>query len=266
MNSFLSIVFAAAIGFTAAGRIDHTVAWNQDEPLAGMEGVLAAPTVIAAARARQECIDLPVSPLEGSQAPHGDTIMSTQCQVVAFEPSGLSRWIVARYVWTLVFTAEDSTRGADARDTITQEEAVLFETAPGDSIRPVWHIRFETGPYGVWRSITPEVATTREGTALLSIMSCVNGTGGCTQQFLHRHANGRWFPVTQSWLKALPNGSIGRIRHGVRIVPQTLHGTAGFYDDGDANCCPSHVLEVDLLLRGDVLLLRGPARVRRAKP
>jgi hypothetical protein len=108
----------------------------------------------------------------------------------------------------------------------------------------------------------PEVALTAGGTTLVSIMSCVNGTGGCGQDFLHRHRDGRWFAVTQQWLKELPSGYAGRIRHGVRIDLQSLHGTAGFYGDGDANCCPSQMLEVDLALRGDLLVLQRPPRLR----
>ena len=127
-------------------------------------------------------------------------------------------------------------------------------------------MRFDTTEYAVWRSITPGVARTEGGTTLLSIMSCVNGTGGCGQDFLHRHADGRWSAVTQDWLKQLPPGFAERIRHGVHIEPQILRGEAGFYGDTDPNCCPSQVLEVDLLLRGDALVLRRPARVRKTKP
>jgi hypothetical protein len=165
----------------------------------------------------------------------------------------------------MVFTAEDTTRGPDARDTVTKEEVVLFERATPESVRPVWHARFETGPYAVWRSMTLEVAPTRDNTPLVSIMSCVNGTGGCSQEFLHRHADDRWFVVNQNWLNELPNGFAGRIRHGVRIEPQTLRAEAGFYGDDDPNCCPSQVLEADLLLRGDTLVLRQPPRVRRSE-
>ena len=34
-----------------------------------------------------------------------------------------------------------------------------------------------------------------------------------------------------------------------------LTGVAGFYGDGDANCCPSQELSVTLALRGDALVL-----------
>ncbi len=96
-------------------------------------------------------------------------------------------------------------------------------------------------------------------------MSCVNGTGGCGQEFLHRHPDGRWFPVQQTWVDQLPHGFADRIRHGVRIDPTTLRGEAGFYGERDANCCPSQRLIVHLALHGDSLVLRRPPVLREGK-
>jgi hypothetical protein len=87
-------------------------------------------------------------------------------------------------------------------------------------------------------------------------MSCVNGTGGCDQEFLQRTVEGRWSGVNQVWLDQLPAGFAGRILQGVRIDPTTLRGEAGFYGDRDPNCCPSERLEVDLALDGAALVLR----------
>lgn len=221
-------------------------------------GILPSHANVAAAGAQKECIVLPVQPANDRlQGPHGDSLVSTHCEVTAYQVLGrpLTRWIIAHYRWTSLFTPEDRTRGSDARDTVTEEEAVLFEAPAPGQVRPVWHGRIETGEYGVWRSITPEVAPTSQGTTLLSVMTCVNGTGGCSQEFLQRHTDGRWYEVRQEWLDQLPSGSIGRIRHGIRIDPQSLRGEAGFYGGADANCCPSQRLLVDLALRGDYLVL-----------
>jgi hypothetical protein len=158
------------------------------------------------------------------------------------------------YTWTSVYTAEDSSRGAGARDTAAEEEVVLFKTASPDSLIPVWHGRFETGDHAIWRSVTPELAPARGGT-LLSVMQCVNGTGGCSQEFLLRHPDGRWFAVWQAWLDQLPRGFEGRIRHGVRIDPKTLRGEAGLYGDRDPNCCPSQNLIIHLTVLGESLVL-----------
>ncbi|HEV8415730.1 MAG TPA: hypothetical protein VGQ49_19220 [Bryobacteraceae bacterium] len=223
-----------------------------------MLDILPSQANIPAVRAQKECIVLPIQPANDRlQGPHGNSLVSTRCEVMEYQALGrpLNRWILAHYRWTSLFTAEDQTRGPDARDTVTEEEAVLFEAPAPEQVRAVWHERIETGDYGVWRSITPEVAPTRQGTTLLSVMTCLNGTGGCSQEFLQRHADGRWYGVQQDWLDQLPGGFIGRIRHGVRIDPQSLRGEAGYYGDRDPNCCPSQRLVVELQLRGDSLVL-----------
>jgi hypothetical protein len=225
-----------------------------------MLGLLGDQRARPAAEVRQRCLKLPVDPpsdrLEG---PHGATLISQSCRVTEVRAIGtgaLSQWTMARYQSTSIFTAEDRSRGDEARDTVTEEEVVVFDAPDIRQLRPVWHARFETGAYAVWRSITPELAVTAASTTLLSVMSCVNGTGGCGQEFLQRTGDGRWRGVNQEWLDQLPAGFAGRILHGVRIDPTTLRGEAGFYGDRDPNCCPSERLEVELALDGDALVLR----------
>ena len=223
-------------------------------------GFVPAQAAVPEMRAQRDCLDLPAAPPDDRLlGPHGSSLISARCDVVEYQALASTlpgRWTVARYRRESTFTAEDTTRGADARDTITEEEVVLFDASRSAQVHAVWHARFETGPYAVWRSITPEVAPTRVGATLLSVMTCVNGTGGCGQEFVSRHRDGRWYPVRQTWLDQLPKGFSGRIRHGVRIDPVTLRGEAGFYGERDANCCPSERLVVDLALRGDSLVLR----------
>jgi hypothetical protein len=223
-------------------------------------GLLPAQSSVAEIDARQKCLTLPVDPPNDRlQSPHGNVLLATRCTVRAYEnlPSDTQhRWADARYQWTSVFTGEDSAVSPDARDTVMEEEVVLFEAAPDQRVRAIWHARYDTGAYGIWRLITPETAVASQGTTLLSVMNCVNGTGGCSQEFLHRHANGQWVPVRQQWLDQLPRGYTGRIRHGVRIDPRTLRGEAGFYGGRDPNCCPSQTLIVDLALHDDSLVLR----------
>jgi hypothetical protein len=224
-----------------------------------MLGVILTQANVAAARAQKQCVALPVEPANDRlQGPHGDSLVHSHCEVVSYQavsgpPGG---WITALYRWTSLFTAEDKGRGPSARDTVTEDEAVVFEAIAAGQIRPVWHERIETGEYGVWRSVTPELARTSQATILLSVMMCLNGTGGCSQEFLQRHTDGRWYGVRQGWLDQLPVGFIGRIRHGIRIDPTSLRGEAGFYGDRDPNCCPSQRLLVHLELHGDSLVLR----------
>ncbi len=231
-------------------------------PLGLLEGQPAVPL----SRTQHECLTLPLDPPNDRlQGPHGDTLVSSRCEVTEFTELGGARpakWVAARYAWVSVFTAEDPGRGKDAHDTAKEEEVVLFQVVEPRRVRPVWHARIDSGEYGVWRSVTPEIGATSGGDVLLSVMLCLNGTGGCTQEFLHRHANGGWIPVQQTWRDHLPAGYAGHIRHGVRIDPLTLHAEAGFYGDGDPNCCPSQTLAADLAVRGDALVLRAPPSIR----
>src|SRR5438034_840826 len=135
---------------------------NTSELRVTLLGLVTPPLVVSAERAQRECIELPKNPLDYEiLGPHGDTVISTRCEVV------------------------------------------------------------ETG-----------------------------------------RANGSWFPVKETWLDQLPGSYAGRIRHGVRIDPASLVGTAGFYGDADANCCPSQELDVNLTLRSDVLALSKQPLVR----
>jgi hypothetical protein len=232
-----------------------------------MRGLLAAQPDVPFTHAQHDCLALPVDPPDDRLVgPHGDALIRADCKLVSFENADVAepaKWSAAEYSWTSIFTAEDPAAGTDAHDTVTEREVVLFETRGPGQVQPVWHARFEMGAYAVWRSVTPEIAVTPQRTTLLSVQSCVNGTGGCGQNFLQRHGDGIWVSVKQTWLDQLPHGYVGRIRHGVRINPRTLQAEAGFYGDQDPNCCPSQVLLVNLMVQGDSLILRGAATLRR---
>jgi hypothetical protein len=233
-----------------------------------MLGLLSGQATVPENQARGRCITLPdAPPNDRIQGPHGDSLLTSHCEVVQFQPLGpdsAGQWFAAQYRWTSLFNAEDTNRGPAARDTVIEEEAVVLARAVRSQVRPVWHARFETGASAIWRSVTPELAPTPSSTLVLSVMSCVNGTGGCSQEFLQRHLDGHWAPVWQVWYNQLPAGFSGRIRHGVRIEPRTLRGEAGFYGPRDANCCPSERLRVQLGLQGDSLTLRRYAVVQEA--
>lgn len=244
---------AQLMGYDSSGSSRYSML--QDALL----GLLPAEAAVPDSEARRRCLTLPVAaPNDRLQGPHGDSLVATRCEVVAYQalgPEPAAPWISARYRWTSVFTAEDSARPPAARDTVTEEEAVVFFVPRTGQARAVWHERYETGAYAVWRSVTPEVAPTAAGTTLLSVMSCVNGTGGCGQEFLRRYGDGHWAPVWQVWRDQLPDGFAARMWHGARIDPRTLDGTAGFYGPRDPNCCPAEELRLQLALRDDSLAL-----------
>lgn len=212
-------------------------------------------------QASRKCIDVPVPPPADRPfvGPHGDKLIAERCEVISFGPMerASTGWFATHNRWTSEFTAEDQARGPSARDVIVEEEVVLLDSTRPGEVRPVWHERFESDDHGVWRSITPEIAAAGSSGTLFSVMRCVNGTGGCGQDFLIRQPEGRWVAVRQDWMKQLPAGYAGRIRHGTRIDPLTLVGESGFYGDADPNCCPGQILTVNLALRGNSLILVG---------
>lgn len=259
------LVLVTGLGDQLA-RAQNSASPQGEAPRDVIQGVLQDAPTIAAVRASRDCVPLPAPPAdERLLGPHGDSLISTRCEVLSYEVLDGARpmaWSTARYRWTSVFTAEDKTRGPAARDNATEEEIVLFDAQDPAKLRPVWHDRFDAGEYGAWRSITPELVRTGERTVLLGVRYCVNGTGGCSQEFLHRDAAGHWTEVKQAWLDQLPAGYRGRIRHGFDINVRTMKGEAGFYGDADANCCPSEVLKFEVAVRGDSLVLTA----QRAEP
>lgn len=224
-------------------------------------GALTGEAAQPLAEVRLRCLRLPAIPqgyslLDDPRPGDGPP----RCAVLEVRPPPQAPrgWIFARYGWTAQTPAGGP--GGESADLGRREaeEVVLFEPAGAGRVRPVWHDRFAThGDEVVWRSVTPEAAYAGKGGVLVSVMYCVNGTGGCSQEFLRRGADGRWTAIRQAWLDQLPPGFHGRIRHGVRIEPASLRGEAGFYADGDANCCASQILSVRLALRGDALVLLG---------
>jgi hypothetical protein len=230
------------------------------------DGLLHGQASVSATRAREKCLSLPVeAPNDRLQGPHGDSLITTRCEVIRYRALGTdsrSGWAAAEYRWVSLFTAEDTPRGRAARDTVSEDEMVLLATAEPGRVRPVWHERFETGSHALWRSVAPELAKIG-GSVLLSIQHCVNGTGGCSQDFLRRSPRGQWTSVRQAWIDQLPRALAGRIDHGMRIDLRDLRGEGGLYGSRDPNCCPSELLRVQLGLRGDSLVLRSQTVVPR---
>lgn len=225
-------------------------------------GVLPTQAAMPEPRVRGTCLSLPADPpndrLDRSPS---DSLVLARCDVIAYDSakSGRGPWTIARYHWLSVFA--DSARAH--RDSVTEEEVVLFEKMPPGLVRPIWHIRFvDAGDLAVWRSITPQPVRTLDGALLLAVERCVNGTGGCSQDFIRENSGGRWGAIRQVWLGQLPAGYAGRILHGTHIDPATLQGESGFYGPQDPNCCPSQVLKTSLALTGDSLVLRRQVVVR----
>ena len=144
--------------------------------------------------------------------PHGDSLVATRCDVLNYRRLGSAPggpWFEAEYRLTSVYTPlsplppealppgwpREKPRDRSERDTVTHGEVVLLVSAGPGQVRPVWHQLFD---YAMIRSMTIEVAPAAGGATLLSVENCVNGTGGCDEEFLRRASDGRWEPVRKS--------------------------------------------------------------------
>lgn len=187
-------------------------------------------------------------------SPHGDTLFATTCQLawyIALDSGDGARWASATYRHRYIYSHDTAMTGAATRDTVTVDDAVLFTVDPGDLLRPVWHNTYD-------RRDTWELdlaAAQQQGGLLLSLQYCVNGTGGCRQDFMMRR-DGLWADVPQAFLKQLPRSMHDKFWKGIRIDVHSLHADAPLYRDRDANCCASRQIWMDLGLRGDSLVLR----------
>ena len=228
-----------------------------------LAGVIAPPVIVSVDDARRTCPAVIASSVlaYAIQGPRGDTRFEQTCVVGDYRELGRvdqSIYTYGRYRVTSVFSPEDPARGPTARDTVPEEVVVLFRGTSATQRVAVWQMRYEIGSYGILRSITPQVAGARiaPDAVLLRVEACVNGTGGCGQDFLY-FRRGAWVAVDEAWWRQLPSDIRSRVLHGIQIDARTLRAEGGLYRPGDPNCCPSDVLTAQLQLVGDSLILHG---------
>jgi hypothetical protein len=162
------------------------------------------------------------------------------------------RWRFARYRRRWVMPPLDR-RNPGYRPARDEEVLVLFSQATeGGRLRPEWTASY--GPDFI-AEVDLLTAPATGGGVLLSVLECVNGTGGCRQHFILRRAR-RWRPVREPWFRHLPASMQGRFWKGTYVDPVTLRGRGSLYADRDANCCPSRQVTFSLALHGDSLVLR----------
>lgn len=223
-------------------------------------GVLRQAAAVPLARARTQCLALaPPTPADSLEGGGGGRLVSVRCQ--AREKDGLvlrergprdPRFFHVLYERTLVYADRDRATGREERRTAREGAVVLFERVGTDRARPVWHGRWDPV---FWAFILPEPAPLPGGGVLVGLLACVNGTGGCEQDFLLRRAPGRWAAVGEPWWRALPAGTRERLLKGAYLDPATLRAEGGVYAERDPNCCPTRALRATVALRGDSLVL-----------
>jgi hypothetical protein len=166
------------------------------------------------------------------------------------------RWIVAKYLWRQMGTADSIKRKyfpAETRDTLDVIHFVVFSAPPAGNLwRPEWYDWIQPG---ITRDLIPTLASRPDGSALLGLLYCVSGTGGCWQEFLHRQ-DGQWFGVETSFLSTLEDAYEGfGFWKGIYLDAQTLRGVVPAYREGECIACASSLVNFNVLLRGHSLEL-----------
>lgn len=226
-----------------------------------LAGVLENGPVVSESDVMGRCLELAGGWTDPDLRPRTEGL-PTWCEPAEsgeLERAGDRRFFWARYSHTTVLPDN-----ADApADTLREEEVVLF-SAPleGGRLTAEWHARYDLD---YWTGIHLASAPTEDDGALVSVLACVNGTGGCRQQFLLR-GRGGWNAVRQAWAEQLPDSAGGEFWKGSFINPATLQGEASLYAEDDANCCPSRILYVRVRLRDGALVLRDFRTVATGEP
>jgi hypothetical protein len=252
-RALLGPAIALAIG---ASRLDA-----QEKPL---EGILRSARPVTLIEATTHCPDFVVrGPRRFENVSFDDVfkdsvVIETRCVVdttYALPTADRVRWIAAIYRRVYVGPSDSISMAIrrSTRDTAVLITAALYSASGNDDDwRPEWAGIVDES---MTRSITPTLASRPDGSALVSVMYCVNGTGGCAQSYMRRHG-GRWSAVVEAFWKQIPPIEDGAIGKGLGIDVRSLKGTYGLYGRQDANCCPSREIILELDQRGDSLLLK----------
>jgi len=234
LGVFVLTVFPGSIGGAQATRHFGTAAW------------LASPVEIPAVEVERTCATLP----------HRDLFVepprSTGCTVIrhgVLDDVVSAAWSYALYRHISVYDPVGSTRP----DTVIETDLVLFAASRRnrDRLTAIAHVRED---YAQIADISVALAGHRQG-ALLGARFCLNGTGGCWQEFLQQR-DSLWHELPDPY--ALLSAELRRagVLHesgGPRLAMpnidiKSLRGTSALYESGDANCCPARRVHFQLEL------------------
>ena len=216
-------------------------------------GILASSPRIESERATTSCppfLGGHRDQLEASVPKDSNTSTCTVERVDSLGDAAGLQWRAVKYLTRYVFPADSIKRQSephDTADTADVLDVVVYSVERGDS---AWRAQWQG-----WaeRRMTRDVDVTlgvHAGMAVFSILSCVNGTGGCDQHFLGRTARA-WIPLNEKYHAQLER-RFGRavFWKGVVVDVRTLRGMVPLYSNDDANCCSSRQLRLRLMIRG----------------
>ena len=244
----LRFLFVALLAATALPSAAQDFALTQPTV-----GILSSSPTIDSERARISCPSFLTGHRDQLEAEVPEDSSRSTCSVVRVDSLGDAaglRWWAVKYLTRYVFPADSIKRQyapRDTTDTADVLDVVVYSVQRGAT---AWRAQWQG-----WaeRRMTRDVDVTLgvHGTlAVFSILSCVNGTGGCDQHFLGRTAS-TWVPLNERYHAQLER-RFGRdvFWKGVVVDVHTLRGTVPLYSGGDANCCASRQLRLTLVVRG----------------
>lgn len=219
--------------------------------------VVAKPTTVAATRAIRECPRSAGGDRDQLDVAIPADSVAITCSVEGSSELGQaddSEWRAVKYLTRYVFPA-DSIKRLVERDAVSDTaeviDVVLYSGARGGADwRGEWHLWAD-------RRLTRDVNVTlglHGGRAVFSVLSCVNGTGGCQQHFFAR-AKGRWSGLNERYYGQLAQRFGNAFWKGISVDVQTLRGVVPLYAKRDANCCASGRLRVQLVVRDTEVVL-----------
>jgi hypothetical protein len=177
------------------------------------------------------------------------------CEVEAFRLIGSRE---ASRMYAVQYRRSALVEWTEPADSVEWDELVLFRSvSEGDSLVAVWRIRTERAI----EFVSGMKAHPRQGILLVEVLLCLNGTGGCSRNYLVDSAAGLEhvsMPFAEALRTQLPEGE--RLHKGMTLDMETLRGTWPVAGPGDANCCPSKVFDHAVRLdRTELILVRCAA-------
>jgi hypothetical protein len=190
--------------------------------------------------------------------PYATPVRRSGCRVTSVTPlgSGDGRdWHVVRYLRELI--VQDTAWA----DTLPLDELLLAGHAPGAAEAEVV-LRWTSDRRELFLDTIVAVPTPQG--MLLELTLCLNGTGGCTEDYF-RLVAGWWRKVAQAYSRDL-RGRLPAdhsLHKGRRLDLATLNGVWLVAGPDDPNCCPSFEIAFRLRLDGDTLRLVEASPMRR---
>ncbi|HZD04653.1 MAG TPA: hypothetical protein VE173_07040 [Longimicrobiales bacterium] len=228
-----------------AGALPLTPSWGNAQMIAELPDsgfVRDAPAVPR--RAVDSACVLPLA----DPAQVGD--VEVGCNVVEVAELGEvdgTHWVAATYRLSVI------DRRVDPPDSTSYDQVALLSGVPGEGpLTPRW--RFETDRR--FELLSGVEGVRREEGLVVELLICLNGTGGCTREYLL--AAGERLEVVEKRFAAelatrLPAGV--RLHKGMTLDLTTLRGVWPVAAEDDPNRCPSLELAYEVRLVGATMVL-----------